>query len=150
MAVILDTSCLIVLSKINQINIIGKLFKDVVIPEAVADEFGEDLPDFIKIKKVKSKNLKKMASAFLDKGESEVIAFALESSADGIVIDEKKGRKVAKELNIKVIGTIGLILLAYKKEIIKDPGVILKKMSQAGFYIPEKILNEFSKFKQKF
>jgi len=54
------------------------LFPEIIIPEAVHKEFGESLPGYIKIRKAPlSDKLIQFASAFLDKGESEVIALAL-------------------------------------------------------------------------
>ena len=78
MAVVIDTSCLIILSKISRLNLLEQLFPEIIIPEAVHKEFGESLTGYIKIRKAPlSDKLIQFASAFLDKGESEVIALAL-------------------------------------------------------------------------
>ena len=59
----------------------------------------------------------------LNRGEIEAISLAL--LAGGLLlIDEKKGRMFARELGIKVLGTIGIIIQATKRNIIpKDEGV---------------------------
>jgi predicted nucleic acid-binding protein len=48
----------------------------------------------------------------LDKGESEAITLYKESSADILLIDERRGRKLAKEMNVNIIGSLGILLKA--------------------------------------
>ena len=45
-------------------------------------------------------------------GESEAIIYSGANDADVLLMDESKGRQVAKELNIRVIGTLGILQLA--------------------------------------
>jgi predicted nucleic acid-binding protein len=45
--VITDTSCLIVLSNIGQLDILRELYKTMLITPEVAAEFGEFLPEWI-------------------------------------------------------------------------------------------------------
>ena len=45
--VISDTSCLVLLSKINELDVVEKLFSEIITTNEVADEFGEILPPFI-------------------------------------------------------------------------------------------------------
>ncbi|UOE41208.1 hypothetical protein MTP09_00770 [Chryseobacterium suipulveris] len=47
--VISDTSCLVLLSKINELDVVEKLFSEIITTNEVADEFGEILPPFIKV-----------------------------------------------------------------------------------------------------
>ena len=134
--IISDTSCLIIFSKIYKLSILKDIFKEIVIPKGVHDEYGEKLPGFIRIIQVKNENLIKLASAFLDKGEAEVIALALENNAEGVILDDKKGRKTAIKLGLNVIGTLGIIDLAQKKGIIEDKSLIINELRKNGFYIP--------------
>jgi len=131
--IISDTSCLIILSKINKLSILNEIFKKIVIPKGVYEEYQEKLPEFIQIIHVKNEKLIKLASAFLDKGEAEV---ALEHDAQGVILDDKKGRKTAVKLGLKVIGTLGIIDLAQQKGIIEDKSLIIEEIKKKGFYIP--------------
>jgi predicted nucleic acid-binding protein len=143
MAIIVDTSCLIILSKIGKLDCLKRLFKEILIPQSVLNEFGERVPDFIEVyrKPIDSKTLQRPQTS-LDKGESEVIALAIEKNAEGVVIDEKKGRKVAKRMGIKVIGTLGLLTLAYRKGIVEDIEQVIKEVKAQGFFISDKHLAE--------
>jgi predicted nucleic acid-binding protein len=68
MAVIIDTSCLIILSRIGKLDILEKLFDDLIIPEAVNIEFGEKLPPFIKVHpQPVDERIIQLAAAFLDR-----------------------------------------------------------------------------------
>ena len=49
----------------------------------------------------------------LDLGESEALIMYDEQKADLLLIDERKGRKVAKQLNTRYIGTAGILIQAY-------------------------------------
>ena len=115
-----------------------QLFKDVTVPDAVAKEFGESLPTNINIyEEPLDPNLLRFAEAFLDKGESEVITLAIQTNAQGVVIDEKKGRKIAKGLGLKVIGTLGLLAIAYQKGIIDDIETVIDEIKNDGFHISD-------------
>jgi len=150
MAVIVDTSCLIILSKINKLDLLKQLFTEVIIPEAVSQEFGEPLPAYLQVYTAPiDDKLLQMASAFLDKGESEVIALALETNAEGVIIDEKKGRKMSKAMGLKVIGTMGVLARATIDGLIEDIEVVVRDVKSKGFFISEKQLNEIRDYVQR-
>ena len=46
--IISDTSCLIVLSKIGELDLLGRWYQNIVTTIEIANEFGEELPDWIK------------------------------------------------------------------------------------------------------
>ena len=143
MAVIVDTSCLIILSKIGKIDCLKRLFGEILIPANVLNEFGETIPDYIEVyQEPIDINILKRSQTSLDKGESEVIALAIEKNAEGVVIDEKKGRKVAKAMGLKVIGTLGLLALAHTKGIIEDMEKVIKEVKDQGFFISDKHLRD--------
>jgi predicted nucleic acid-binding protein len=48
----------------------------------------------------------------LDAGESEAIVMALEWPADLLIMDESSGRTMARKLNIRITGTLGVLLKA--------------------------------------
>ncbi len=57
--VIADSSCLILLSKIEELEILKNIYKRIFITKEIAGEYGTDLPDWIEIKDVQNKTCKR-------------------------------------------------------------------------------------------
>lgn len=133
--IIADASCLIVLQNIQELSLLQKLFGKVLITKEVNEEFGIDLPEWINVKTVQSQTQKNALSLILDKGEASSIALCLETDNSFLIIDEKKGRRVAQELNLKIIGTLGLILMAKEKGFVDSIENLLEKLENAGFWL---------------
>ena len=122
MLVISDTTPLITLMKIGHLDILKQLFTTIAIPEAVYYELigNADYPqeaeiistcDFIQIIAVPDRESVKRFQRItgLDLGESEAIIVSDLRNADLLLMDELKGRAVAKNMEIKVIGTLGIL-----------------------------------------
>lgn len=71
--------------------------------------------------------------AVLDKGEASAIALALETEKSQLIIDEKKGRKVAQNLKIDIIGTLKVIQMAKQKGIVQSAQPVIEDLQKAGF-----------------
>ena len=104
--IIADSSCLIALSNINELEIFQKVYEQITITPEIEDEFGERIPDWIKVEEVADKMKIAILELELDKGESSAIALAIEKENSLLVIDEKKGRNVAKKMGIKITGIL--------------------------------------------
>ena len=96
--------------------------------------------DWITVKNIKNENLFQILKLDLDNGEAEAIALAKEIDADVILLDERDARKIATQLNINILGTIGILIWAKQHE--KIP--VLKKVLDsliydAGFRISDKL-----------
>ena len=76
--IISDTSCLIVLSKINALDILRKMFGEIWITEEVSNEFGENLPEWFTVKTAKNAHIEKILKLNLDRGEASSMALCLE------------------------------------------------------------------------
>lgn len=127
MTVICDATPLINFAAIYRLNILENVFGKVIIPNAVYIETTNlKFPSARTI--IKSVNsdwleIRTVTSTIniptdLDLGEREVIALALEITNPRVLLDERRARKVAQNLRLKVIGTIGILLLAKNKGII--------------------------------
>lgn len=143
--VIADTSCLIALTNIEAINILKELYQEVFITEEILDEFGESVPEWIKIKKVKNEKYKKLLDQVLDPGEASAIALALDCDNVLLVLDDLKGRKEAEKLGFKITGTLGVLFKAKQLGIICELKAYLEKLKNVGFRISEKIEIEILK-----
>ncbi len=56
----------------------------------------------------------------MDYGESEALILYKEINANFLLIDDKKARNIAESLDIKCIGTIGLLSTAKNKQLIAE------------------------------
>ncbi|MEM6262375.1 MAG: DUF3368 domain-containing protein [Bacteroidota bacterium] len=149
MIIISDTSPLTGLLIIGRLSILKEVYEKVIIPQAVLEEllvletFGYDLSEvhessWIKISTPSNLALIKELEEELDAGESAAIALAIETNADHLVIDEKKGRRIADQYGIKVIGLTGVLIEAKHLGIIDAVKPILDKLRQeANFRISD-------------
>jgi predicted nucleic acid-binding protein len=78
----------------------------------------------------------------LDVGESSALALAYETRNCTVILDELKARKTAAKMNIKMTGTIGLILIAKKQNKITSAKSIYDKIMTTDFRISDKIITE--------
>ena len=118
MIVISDTSPLTSLISIDHEDIIKQLYKDVIIPQAVYRELLKEhinLPDFVIVKNVKDREHVESLIKKVDIGEAEAIVLAKEKKADFLLIDEQIGRRVAESEGIRIIGLMGILLIAKGK-----------------------------------
>ena len=74
--------------------------------------------NWIEVRELKDKKLFQHLLRSLDIGEAEAIALAVELNADLLLIDERKGRQVAGDLNIEKTGILGVLIRAKEKELI--------------------------------
>lgn len=137
--VIADASCLIVLENIQELRLLHELFGEISITAEVGKEFSVDLPEWIKIKQAQNTHQQNALSLILDAGEASSIALCLETENSLLVIDEKKGRRVAQQLNLKIVGTPGVVLLAKEKGLINSVGDLLTKLETADFRISQSL-----------
>jgi len=140
--IISDTSCLIALSNIGLLDVLRDLYQEVIITKEVQAEFGGNLPEWIIVSEVKNKDKQAEIEKIIDKGEASSIALALEIKISTLIIDEVKGRKIAKSFDLDIIGTIGILLLADKKGLITDVLSTILKMVNRGFRLSDTLLNK--------
>jgi predicted nucleic acid-binding protein len=88
--IISDTSCFIVLEKINELDLLYKIYGQIITTNEVASEYGQPLPDWIIIKETSDKYRKQILGFQLDKGEASVIELAIETSGSTIILDDLK------------------------------------------------------------
>jgi predicted nucleic acid-binding protein len=96
--IISDTSCIIALSRIDRLDILSQLFPHILITPEVETEFGKALPAWIKVQRGIDEKQKEKLQLLVDLGEASAIALALERKNCILIIDEKKGRKLAESL----------------------------------------------------
>jgi predicted nucleic acid-binding protein len=146
MIVVSDTSPLTALLTVGEENLLRKLFAEVVIPIAVRDELLRShpvLPEWLRVEAVKNVAEASRLSGVLDAGEAEAIELAKELQADLLLIDERKGRRVAVEEGVAVIGLLGVLLLAKRTQLIPSAAKLLLRLEvEAGVYLSADIKNQ--------
>ena len=153
MLIVSDTSPVINLAVIDQLDLLPKLFREIIIPQAVYDEIvtkGAGLPGSKEVasahwiikKSCSNQKLLAMLLTELDPGEAEAIALAVELNADYLLIDEILGRAKAQSYQLKPLGVLGILLRAKSVGLIasvKDSMDDLR--SKANFFIHSNLYN---------
>lgn len=143
--VISDTSVLVVLHKIDELNILDKVYSEIITTPEVAEEFGEKLPEWIKIQSVTDKKYQKLLETQIDYGEASAIALASEIEDVLLLLDDLKARKLAHQLNFSYTGVLGVIHKAKELSIIPKVKPLIKKILKTDFHISNKIIEELLK-----
>ena len=149
MIVVSDTTPLIALMKASQLELLQKLFGKILIPQAVYQEltsneaFQEEAAairncpflEVVSISDGRVVDILRRATG-LDLGESEAIIYAESSSADVLLIDERKGRQVA------VMGSIGVLSEAHASGLLTAEAfrIAIEKMQDAGIRLSERLI----------
>ena len=136
--IIVDTSCLVLLEKIDELDVLQKLFSNIVITPVVAGEFGSDLPKFIEVKEAEDKKYQNLLEMSVDPGEASAIALALELGGL-VILDDRKARKLALELKLDFTGTLGILVGAARSGYISSFEEILKRIKQTNFHLSEEL-----------
>lgn len=140
--VISDASVLIILDKINHLELLNEVYGNVYTTPEIVKEYGKPLPFWVKISKPKDSLKQKVIETQLDQGESSAIALALENQNSLIIIDDLKARKYAKKLGLACTGTLGVINKAKELGVISEIKPIINQLQQTNFRISDKVIEE--------
>jgi predicted nucleic acid-binding protein len=153
--VISNASPLIALTRIDRLQILKLLWKEIVIPEAVymevvvngkgkpgADIISTACKEWIRVVPVENIQEVKILKAVLDDGEAEVIALGQQLKAKLLLLDNREPRLFASAANLNLIGTVGIIKLAWRKGLLMEPLRELQKLKLNGFWISESLMSK--------
>ena len=147
--VIADSGPIFSLASINKLHLLDSLFDDVRIPQAVWKEitlkksvkYYDKIVNYFESKVLKIKASNEL-SFIMDYGESESVILFREQNANFLLIDDKKARRIAEHLNINCIGTLGLLVAAKEKGLVKNIQPIFKKLIENKRYYSIELLNK--------
>ena len=154
-SIVSDTTTLIILGKLKQYHLLENLFSKIYIPNEVMKELSkksdgileqiEEL-DLFEVKNISDMHLFHFLDEILDKGESQAIVLANELNMI-LLIDEKKGRAIAKDMGLEIIGLLGVLILNVKKSHLsqKKAKAILEDIKALEFRISKKLEENFLK-----
>jgi len=137
--VISNTSCLIALSNIQELDLLNKVYGSIWITPEVATEFGELLPVWVDVVSVSDESKTRLIANTLDIGEASTIALAMEHENSLLILDDGKARHFAKGLGLTLTGTLGVVIKAKQQGADIELVDIVAKFRQCGFRIPNDI-----------
>jgi predicted nucleic acid-binding protein len=150
MIVVSDTSPINYLLLIGQIDLIPRLFQQIIIPDVVRDEMLDpsappvlqqwiaNSPSWLAVQPVSGVDATLNA---LDPGEQAAITLAQTLPADLLIIDERLGRRVASDRGISIIGTLGILDDAASQGLVELVDVITR-LQQTSFRISRRIIQK--------
>lgn len=140
-----DSSALIALAIIDKLELLEKLYQNLYIPQAVYDEvteIGRPQSDKLKLflrNRVKTVELK-ITKLGLGLGELEAITLYKNLNADVLLIDDNRAKKYAILNDIKVIGSLGILIKAKQDGYIKNIKPFLEQLQKSGIFISDKLI----------
>lgn len=152
--IVVDTSPLLALDACGQIEVLGSLYQQVVVPDVVDNELSAGkmrplLPGgltdahraWIQVRPL-SNPIKASLLAKLDPGEAAVIQLALELGTTQVLIDERIAWKEAVREGLTPVGSVGIIVLAKKKGLIAEAKPHLHEMRNKGQYLSKRVIDD--------
>jgi len=152
--VVSDTSPILNLARIGRFELLASLYKQVIIPTAVYAELTatkRGLPaaidlvstPWLTVAAPKDHDRVRELCADLDPGEAEAIVLATEFHADLLLVDERRGRRIAAALGLTVTGLLGVLADAKKAGFIERAKPVLDELVlKARFWIGPDLYRE--------
>lgn len=150
--IVSNTGPLIALSLVERLDILRRIFSRVVISQAVHEEIlegaqkGVGIKAYLRADWIEVHNVTAPQDVLLrnvlDSGEASVVQLSREIGSDYLLIDERKGRKIARSIyGIRVVGTARIIVEARKRGLVSDARKLINDMRAGGYWIHEDIVN---------
>ena len=143
--VVVNTTPLIALAGIGQLELLHQLYGEIMIPKAVLDELESEpahslvlKADWIQKKAIEHPERKDLFRARLHSGEVEVMILSEEESADLVIMDDNTAKKTAKFLGWNVTGTLGILVKAKQDSLIKKVAPLIQSLIDDGFFVDAK------------
>ncbi len=150
--VIANTTPLIALALIGELRLLPALYRTVSIPPAVHREVMVGGAKGIGIAELRSADWLQIRSlndprradllADLERGEAEVIALAQELNANLVIIDERLARRHALRLDLRLTGTLGVLIKAKQNGIVESIAPLIDKLRRSGIYLSTAVVAE--------
>jgi predicted nucleic acid-binding protein len=155
MPIVSNTSPILNLAIIGQLDLLRQQFAEVLIPFAVRAELKPETTfpgatvvqqaletEWLHVVELKDVRLARALALDLDEGEAAAIALALELGAERILMDEHDGRAKAKALGLRPIGLLGVLLRAKRDGALDSVQAAMQALrEQAGFFIADDLLD---------
>ena len=154
MIVVSDTSPILNLARIGRLDLLASLYRQALIPPAVFVELtvstdarllGIDASSagWLVVGAPKDQDHIQELRHNLDAGEAEAIVLAVERKADLLLIDERRGRRAAEALGLRITGLLGVLADAKRAGLVNSVKPVLDALIQeARFWIGPELYSE--------
>jgi len=149
MIVVADTSPLLHLARIGRLSLVPAVVGRVVVPRTVWSEATTSREGSGATRAIREAEWLDVvddppAQALgLDPGETAAILLALELGADAVLIDERRGRAVATDRGLAVIGTLGIVAGAKRKGLVEFVAPVIEELRADGFWLSDALVVDF-------
>jgi len=152
--VVSDTSPILNLARIGRLELLASLYQQVLIPPAVFGELAVsrdaalpviDVASFswIILETPKDQDRVQQLRDVLDAGEAEAIVLAVERQAELLLVDERRGRRMAEALGLRITGLLGVLADAKRAGLIASIKPVLDELIEnAKFWIGPDLYRE--------
>ena len=136
-----NSTCLISLERIGRLDLLPQVFATVTAPPAVQAEFGVAV-EWLIVKPVQNAAVVATLKIQIDDGEAYAIALAMELGNVILILDDKKARRIARQLGFKVMGTIGVLMRAKRRGVIPAIEPLLTALENVDFHMTPALREE--------
>ena len=137
--VYVDTSSLIILNKINALDLLNKIYSNVIITNYIQLELNEAIPSWISVELTYNIDQSFLKNFNLGLGETSIIMNAIKNSGF-LIIDDLKARKIATTLSLRFTGSVGILITAKKLGFIYSVKYYLEKIQTTNFRISDALI----------
>lgn len=147
--VVINASPLITLFRADLHPLLPQLFPDLIVPDAVWSEVvnithddpaTRGLPEVTWANKLATPVSPDVMEWGLGAGETAVLSYAQHNRAYTAIVDDREARRCASVLNIQLIGTAGVIVLARRRGLIDSTEFALRQLQGAGLWMSEQLI----------
>ncbi len=143
--VVCNTSPLLYLHQIGQLDLLRDLYGQVQIPMAVRTELeagkaqGISVPDvegteWLDVRPLRDSSLLPVVID-LGPGEAEAIALALTAPASLLILDDALGRRIARLNGLTCTGTLGVLIKAKERGLLPFVTPVIEELRQTTIYL---------------
>ncbi|WP_162932314.1 DUF3368 domain-containing protein [Solimonas sp. K1W22B-7] len=151
--VVADTGPLLALARLDGLPWLAHAFNQVLIPESVwaetqfypdradAEQLRSSIPSDPRFEIRADVPAPTLDQLSLGLGERSAIGLALQTGAR-VLLDDRDARTVARGLGLKLVGTLGVLLLAKRHGQVGQVAPLLRKLRDSGYFLSEALIRE--------
>ena len=139
--VYVDTSSIIILNKINALDLLNKIYSNVIITNYIQLELNEAIPSWISVELTYNIDQSFLKNFNLGLGETSIIINAIKNNGF-LIIDDLKARKIATTLSLSFTGSIGILIIAKELKLIDSVKYYLEKIQETNFRLSDALINK--------